>query len=534
MKKMLTMACILFAGVSSAWACSYRSPYGKYKIQDKQVFYQGPSKNGSIVIEGADITSFQGNKRFPDRKDEEKRNWFLTFYASDVNHVYYKGEKLGKLEPSKTVILYDQHADGTSVEGFENVEDHKFNDDGYAKDDYSVFYRGALIKGANGAQFDWMPKHSSLKFHSYYTRDDQHIYFYGQKVAGNPKTALELGDGYYFDDQHIYFRGDILKGAFPDAFEKKAGLVVSNGYVFFKNEGLPLDGNSFEELNHVSIGGCLSDSQSANILKDKNGVYLLNYSGEVLHSDYKLKKLDVLDPASFRLIQEEKYGINNWGADYQQVYYLPYFSEKDVQIVPMNPQQAYQEKYTLDAREGNIFYRDDHGIYNTYSPEEKSFSESWGMNPQALQPFATLWEAILFKDDRSYYLKSLSKHPPKYEKLADSKAALVCLEKDFLCLLEGDSLYYVFDDGSIIKNQVENGEKLRCVKGDLLLPCNMKKYNEPGLCLDSEYIYEKDKRKKIYSYTYDELLPYVYSNDELEKLRLRSLERLHVERKPFL
>lgn len=103
--------------------------------------------------------------------------------------------------------------------------------DGYLKDNEHVFYNGQLLTGANGASFKWLPSYGrgySLSFD--YARDDQHIYMYGQKVAGNPLTAYEIGYGYYLDDQHIYFRGDVLEGALPDDFKFMGVFIISNGY----------------------------------------------------------------------------------------------------------------------------------------------------------------------------------------------------------------------------------------------------------------------------------------------------------------
>ena len=544
MKKIAILICCAIINISHAWACSYWRETGEYEIKNDQIYYNS-YKSDPILVEGADMATFINNnhapdhelvkkadgqmvfKMYPDIRSSLQKFWYSTNYASDANHVYYKGKKLPGLDPTKTILLEDKHRDGTTIEGINELE---LTTDGYVHDDKFVYYHGQLLTEANGTQFTRMPLYEKHRKNSYYTKDEQHIYFYGQKVAGTPKTAFELGNGYYLDDQHIYFRGEILKGALPNQFEQKSGLIISNGHVFYRNERLPLDGNTFQELDHKGSVGCLSDISNVNILSDKNGIYRFTYTGEIPHASYTLKPVEISDHKTFRLLPEEKYDIKGWSVDDKQVYFLN--SSREIQPVSLNRHKSYQETYKLDERSADTFYRDNNAIYITSNQGAQNLSATLEIDPQSLHTFATLWEAIIFKDNKNYYIESLAKYTPTYKKIIDSNAKLVCLGKNHLCLLHENTLYYIFDDGNISQEQV-NSEKLHCITDDILLSHELEQYVEPGLCFDDQYVYGKDKKHGLY-WKHQNLLYYTTSNKDIEEKRLRSLDRLHIERQPFL
>ena len=297
MKKIAVLICCTFINISPVWACSYVPPSYEYKFQNNQIYYLNNHKGNPLLIEGADKTTFQcwGGAFHSILPDDTRKNWScLTSYTLDANHVYYEGKKLQGLDPTKAKLLKNAHSYGATIEGLSNPAS---TTDGYAKDDKLVYYQDQLLTEANGAQFVRLPLYLTQRNGSHYAKDEKQIYFYGEKIAGNPKTAIELYDGYYLDDQHIYFRGEVLKGALPDQFEQRSGLIISNGHVFYRNERLPLDGHSFQELDARFFVDCASDNTTIIILKDKNGTYKLEYSGEILHTSYKFKTLE--DPTKY-------------------------------------------------------------------------------------------------------------------------------------------------------------------------------------------------------------------------------------------
>lgn len=300
-----------------------------------------------------------------------------------------------------------------------------------------------------------------------------------------------------------------------------------------------MDGNSLEELNHIGLSLCLSDPSLSSILKDKNGVYRLHYTGEVLHLAYDLEKLDGFDDTTFQLASDEKNGDMVWASDNEQVYFFNAYSAKDIQIVPLNPQETLRETFKLGARQGDTFYRGKNALYHlnyTSGPSyEKpvNLSSTLGVDAQSFNAFATLWKAIIFRDNTSFYLGNLSAHRISYTKLFDNDAELICLSKSHACFIRENVLYYVFDDGTVKQHQV-NKDELWCINEDILLESRFDEYNQPGLCFDNKYFYGKETRAVLSRWVPEELLPYTIHDDMLEERRLRSLQRLHIESKPLI
>lgn len=305
MKKLCALIFCVVTSVSSAWACSSLGlilwpSSGDYKMENGLVYYNYRQEEPALV-EGVDLATFFFGKtaqaHSQSSKTENTANTANTAirkysgeYASDINHVYHRGKKLDGLDPTQTILLLD--ADEENSIQIEGIEIDVLRIDGYLNDGKKVFYRGQLLENANGAQFKRMPSYSGLGAGKYYAMDNQQIYFYGQKVAGDPQTAQELRNGYYLDNQHIYFRGEILEGAKPDEFEQKDGLIISNGGVFFRNERLAVDGHTFQLLERSSSINCSRQVQVSLTFEDQKGQYELYYKGKLLRSNYKFKALD--------------------------------------------------------------------------------------------------------------------------------------------------------------------------------------------------------------------------------------------------
>lgn len=564
MKNLIAGLCLYVVVILPGWACSYWTPRGTYEIREGQVYYQHSRDSEAMLVEGVDIATFLSNTKYSDAKNGLEKGWFLTDYASDVNHVYYRGQVLEGIDPSKAVFLRQDFSLVSLIEGLERYRAYDGRKDGYLKDDEEVYYRGELIEGANGGNFGWLPEYNAQGNGWDYVRDDQHIYLYGQQVAGDPKTAAEIFHGYYLDADHIYFRGDVLEGALPDSFELpyiasyggssySSVFIVSNGHVFYRNERLPLDGDSFKVLTEVAgdaYVACGAGVFAGSLVMDKNGVYYLHSSGD-------LELISEVDGSTFELIPRERFRNNGGGmqfaSDHNQLYYYWIYERKNFPILTalgLKPLQAYQEVLFLDGKTVDTYYKDGHAIYrdlNIFSTgEAQNIGDVLGIDVETFEVYATLWNAIIFRDKNMYYLRQVTSGSTQFIPLVNSDAKLMCLEKDHLCLLDAETLYFVFDDGTMKQIQV-NVQELHCARGGYLYSGPLAAYSENGVCFDDAYYFSNGEscafstmsshylaqHEKWYK-PHDFSMQYAMTEDELEAMRLRSLERVSTQRKPFL
>lgn len=569
MKKILILLYCFIFGITPAWACSYFTPHGRYEVREGQVYYQHDRESASMLVDGADITTFVGVGAYSDDATELEKKWNFTDYASDANHVFYRGKLLEGIDPTTSVLLEENMLNVYITEGMERLS----RDDGYLKDDDIVYYRGRLLEGADGGSLDWMPLYQRDKEALDYVRDQYNIYYYGDKVAGDPKTAFALHHGYYLDAQHIYFRGRVLEGASPDAFEQLAisysngykwpsVFIVSNNRVFYKNDQLPLDAGSFKILDTFSgpdYVACGGGTYAGSLLKDSNGIY-------ILHSDGRLERQLEIDAATFELIPQEKFPDKRWigmqwAVDQHRMYYYWGYKTDNREDRSMNihtldlvPRKTYQEKLFLDERQIDTYYRDGQSIYrdlNIFSTWQiQNIGKELGVDTETLDVYATLWRAVVFKDKDMFYLRAAEKDSTEFVRLVSSDAKLVCLERSHLCLLKGDTLYFVFDDGQIKQTQI-NAAQLHCVQGGRLYGGPLARYSEKGVCFDNKSYYQQNGCGQVFSDNshyalarnntshnfykmHDYFLIYAVTEAELEQIRQRSLERVHIEHQLFL
>lgn len=535
MKKILVLACCFFSYLMPAWGCIASGPVrGTYEIKDGQVFYSKPyDRNNLVFIETADATSLTYlNGEGPSTYEEMK--WYFTDYVLDNNHVYYQGQVLEGINPAQAVLLeqrFDQIVLIDSIDQYVSQENRK-KLDGYLKDNERVYYYGQLLQGVNGAHFGWLPFYNGnhRRYNHDYAHDDQHIYLYGQKVAGDAKTAQEISYGYYLDANHIYFRGEVLEGATPDAFELKGVFIISNGHVYYQGKQLPLDVSSFEVLKNVHgnpIIGCGGTTYAGSFIKDHNGIYLLQASGD-------LKRLEGVDAATFKIDEGE-----NWAADKQQMYlYWKSGNTVEISALKLKPQQAYLENIKLDDLRVIAFYKDDHSLYlsRMSASGAKNLEDLLKGDAKTFGIYAALLRAVIFRDKTGFYLARVTSYPRDAEliKVVNGNAKLVCLEANHLCLLSGNMLYYIFDDGTVEQTPVY-GKDLQCIQGNRLLPTSLDMRTSEGkaMCFDRRYFYNRGEREEMYSGGYDEALSYAVTAEQLEQKRVESLKRVNIEHKPL-
>ena len=487
-------------GISPAWACSaVGADRGWYVVRDGQVYFNPDKGNKSVLIEEIDIATLENmDQRFPN--SDEERKLYFSDYVADKNHVYYRGRILEGMNPAQREFLsqrFDQIALVDGLDKYVSYEDRQ-RWDGYLKDNKYVYYYGRLLEGANGEYFKWLPLYKDHNRNGNdYTHDNQHIYLYGQKVAGDPNTALELDYGYYLDATHIYFHGEVLEGATPDAFEYKGVFIISNGHVYYRSQQLPLEADSFEVLKYLDghpIISCGGTTYAGSFVKDRNGIYALYVTGE-------LDKLNVAETTD------------------------------------ASAPEAYAHKEYVRPKDGfgSLFYKDRQTLYffDNTAKESGNLENLYDGDSKTFEAYAVLNSKIVFRDKTGIYLSGrdyFSSH--NFIKLIHGEAKLVCLEADYLCLLDGNKLYHVYDNGAISYRAVD-ARWLQCIQAGQQIPDTPTINTANGICFDYNRIYNKTDLQWMQGDT-SKLRPYAETPEELEQKRIDSLEKIKIEQKPLL
>lgn len=127
----------------------------KYSLDDKDVYFQDK------IISGADPASFTFIGRHLSADQE---------YAKDKNSVYYLDRKIEKADPTTYQLL-----------GVHNI---------YAKDAAHIFYKDAIVDGADVSSFDGeLLLTTGNSISPLYAVDKDHVYYDGRMIVGaNPKT----------------------------------------------------------------------------------------------------------------------------------------------------------------------------------------------------------------------------------------------------------------------------------------------------------------------------------------------------------
>ena len=498
MKKILIFVCCFLGYFVSAWAsCIEDGPVqGSYQARDGQVFYRPAGKphdqSDFVLVEGADAASIA----HLDGKPPSTNKWYFSDYVLDKNHVYYQGRVLAGINPAQAAFLNQRFGQIALIDGLDQyVSREDMNKrDGYLKDAERVYYYGRLLEGANGADFEWLPFYQSVRHSDHdYARDDQHIYLYGQKVAGDAKTAHEIGYGYYSDAKHIYFRGEILQGALPDVFVIQGVFVISNGHIYYRAKQLALDADTFQVLKYINgipISGCGATTYAGSFVMDRHGNYALHVTGE-------LTRLN------------------------------------DAEATDSNSPTAYAYQEHVRSQSGRMsFYKDGHSIYffKNVAQGSGNLETLFGGDTPTFDTYAALNRRVVFRDKTGFYLPGRY-FGPALSKVVNGQARLVCLETEHLCLLTEDTLYYAFDNGTVEQVQVD-AESLQCIPEDAVLPTSL--IESAGMCFDRSYFYNRSERKPMHSGGYKEALPYALNATDLEEKRRESLNKVQVWRKPLL
>ncbi len=211
-------------------------------------------------------------------------------YYKDRNYIYYMGKKL---------------VNSDSTKDFRSIHIEKIHDtcnyeyDLYAENNGNIYYFGEIHKG--GVRYDIQ----TYTVYEYgYSRDKNHVYYYGDIVENIDSETFKLfGYAYFGDKNGVYYQKNLI----PDSDSGTFRLLEYDGIV---------NGSYGKDKNSVYLYGVLvkgSDSGTFELIdhyysKDKNYVY---YSGNIVEK---------ADPATFRKAWKHDGSYTDYYIDKNHVY----------------------------------------------------------------------------------------------------------------------------------------------------------------------------------------------------------------------
>ncbi|MBP6827157.1 MAG: DKNYY domain-containing protein [Saprospiraceae bacterium] len=184
-----------------------------YFLKDKHLVYYG-----QVPVKGSDPGSFR----------------ILNHnYAQDTAQVYYYtfpnegGITVIPCEGrSFSLLEYPYSKDESSVfyihAKMKGVEAATFSilGNNYSKDRQTVFFEDKKISEADAATFEVMPEYKSTTQELYFAKDHARVFWKDQKVAGAAPSAFRAIDfGYATDGKHVFYQTAIVKDADPGSFK---------------------------------------------------------------------------------------------------------------------------------------------------------------------------------------------------------------------------------------------------------------------------------------------------------------------------
>lgn len=157
----------------------------------------------------------------------------------------------------------------------------------FAADKKSVYYKGCVIEGADGATAD-----ISDRYGDGYVTDAFSVFFCGKKIPASPKTFEPLGFGYARDGNTIFFRDRQIKNADASSFMPEGYGSASDRFAKYSFDE-QYSKKYIEDMEHVTGG----------YFKDRKNVY------------YESRIIEGADIETFSPVPEEETEIKTAGAE---------------------------------------------------------------------------------------------------------------------------------------------------------------------------------------------------------------------------
>lgn len=259
-----------------------------------------------------------------------------NFYK-DKNCVYYIKTPLKDLNPNDVRVLNEYYiadkskayyCDKKSVQALENVNPLGLRvRSRLASDNVSVYFKGILIQGLNGAEVD-------IEYYNFcgYLQDKNSVFYYLDKVDANPATFKALDFGYGSDGNYLFFKDKkIREGNFQSVISLFDSSIAGTSHKIDINDIIEL-GGSFRKLkNKIYYSSFLikdADAETFHTLTvdTPTGPIYTNYASDKNHVYYKDKILPEGNKDAFCILLHPDYDtivdyIPGTAVDLKNVYY---------------------------------------------------------------------------------------------------------------------------------------------------------------------------------------------------------------------
>ena len=452
-----------------------------YEIHGNSVYYR--TENGLEKLQNADAKTFE----------------ILGYHiAKDKNYVYYRDEKLSKIDPKTfevvegyyITIFKDKNGIYTFGKNYDKLKIINFKEDGIDIDfnDFKVissedptiyknkndiyFQKGGKIlqiKNVDAKTFEKINGRSYLD--NKYYRDKNNVYYFSEDKMLKMENAdinsiNELSENILKDKNYVYFENQQIKGLDVNSFkviyenrisEPKNLIKDKNGIYYIDENKKTLIKFRNDEIDIESFG--IANEMLDDYFKDKNNVYYLE--------EYKLHRLEDLDIETYQNISMTRYKkdknnlyfkwkkVKNVNPDDVEIiendfikikdtlYEISNFEEKEVEILPLAVNVKSFEY--ID----NKYYKDKTNIYYNKNGKLKKIED---VN---FKSFGILEENSYFgKDKNNIYYKG-----DKLEKIDRNSFKVLNESYDNSIIKDKNGIYILTKESSIKTIKIDKNIK---------------------------------------------------------------------------
>ena len=452
-----------------------------YEIHGNSVYYR--TENGLEKLQNADAKTFE----------------ILGYHiAKDKNYVYYRDEKLSKIDPKTFEVVegyyitifkdkngiytFGKNYDKLKIINFkENGIDIDFNDFKVISSEDPTIYRNKndiyfqkggkilQIKNVDAKTFEKINGRNYLD--NKYYRDKNNVYYFSEdkmlKLENADRNSVnELSENILKDKNYVYFENQQIKGLDVNSFkviyenrisEPKNLIKDKNGIYYIDENKKTLIKFRNDEIDIESFG--IANEMLDDYFKDKNNVYYLE--------EYKLHRLEDLDIETYQNISMTRYKkdknnlyfkwkkVKNVNPDDVEIiendfikikdtlYEISNFEEKEVEILPLAVNVKSFEY--ID----NKYYKDKTNIYYNKNGKLKKIED---VN---FKSFGILEENSYFgKDKNNIYYKG-----DKLEKIDRNSFKVLNESYDNSIIKDKNGIYILTKESSIKTIKIDKNIK---------------------------------------------------------------------------